>query len=156
MELFNTEVIKSRKDEEVALTTQVQAELPWLIAYWSKKQIIVGQKFPNAKALEIPSKDEMLSSLEELNLIDAGSGDMPYPTIEVACSATQLTEIIETKRSALHITANTGDLAAIVQLAAEEHITYALADTKKGQYYECDCCYTQNLRDTVAPKPNQK
>ena len=63
MELFNTEVIKSRKDEEVALTTQVQAELPWLIAYWSKKQIIVGQKFPNAKALEIPSKDEMLSCL---------------------------------------------------------------------------------------------
>ena len=39
----------------------------------------------------------MLSCLEELNLIDAGSGDMPYPTIEVAYSATQLTEI-ETKR----------------------------------------------------------
>ena len=64
----------------------------------------------------------MLSCLEDLNLIDAGSGDMPYPTIEVAYSATQLTEI-ETKRSsALHITANTRDLAAI---------TYALADTKK-------------------------
>ena len=75
----------------------------------------------------------MLSFLEELNLIDAGSGDMPsYPTIdEVACSATQLIEIEKTKRSALQITANTGDLANIIQLAAEAHITCALADTKK-------------------------
>ena len=37
MEFFNTEVIKSRKDEEEALATQVLAEWPWLIAYWSKK-----------------------------------------------------------------------------------------------------------------------
>ena len=74
-EFFNTEVIKSRKDEEKALTTQVLAEWSWLIAYWSKKQIIVGQK-----AIEIPSKDEILSCLEELNLIDTGSGDMPCST----------------------------------------------------------------------------
>ena len=65
MEFFNTEVIKSRKDEEEALTTQVLAEWPWLIAYWSKMQIIVGQKFRNAKAVEIPSKDEVISCLEE-------------------------------------------------------------------------------------------
>ena len=67
MEFFNTEVIKSRKDEEEALTTQVLAEWPWLIAYWSKiMQIIVGQKFRNAKAIiEIPSKDEVISCLEE-------------------------------------------------------------------------------------------
>ncbi len=60
MEFFNTEVIKSRKDEEEALTTQILADWPWLIAYWSRKQIIVGQKFRNAKAIEIPSKDEMI------------------------------------------------------------------------------------------------
>jgi hypothetical protein len=54
MEFFNTEVIiKSRRDEEEALTTQVLAKWPLLIAYyWSKKQIIVGQKFrKNAKAI---------------------------------------------------------------------------------------------------------
>ena len=88
MKFFNTEVIKSRRDEEEALTTQVLAKWPWLIAYyWSKKQIIVGQKFRNnAKAIEIPSKDEVISCLEELNLTVTGSGDMPYLTIEVACT----------------------------------------------------------------------
>ena len=56
---------------------------------------------------------------------------MPYLTIEVACTPAQLT-VIETKRSALQATANAGDLAAIDQLlAAETHLTYALADTKK-------------------------
>ena len=54
-EFFNTEVIKSRKDEEEALTTQILADWPWLIAYWSRKQIIVKQKFRNAKAIEIPT-----------------------------------------------------------------------------------------------------
>ena len=54
MEFFNTEVIKSRRDEEEALTAQVLADWPWLIAYWSNKQITVGQKFRNAKAIEIP------------------------------------------------------------------------------------------------------
>ena len=76
MEFFNTEVNKSRKDEEEALTTQILADWPWLIAYWSRKQIIVGQKFSNAKAIEMPSKDAMLSCLEELNLTAYGSGDM--------------------------------------------------------------------------------
>ena len=65
-----------------------------------------------------------------MNLIVAGSGDMPHLTIEAACTPAQLTEI-ETKRSALQATANAGDLAAIDQLAAETHLTYALADTKK-------------------------
>ena len=65
-----------------------------------------------------------------MNLIVAGSGDMPHLTIEVACTPAKLTEI-ETKRSALQATANAGDLAAINQLAAETHLTYALADTKK-------------------------
>jgi hypothetical protein len=37
MEFFNTEVIKSRKDGEEALATQVLAEWPWLITYWNKK-----------------------------------------------------------------------------------------------------------------------
>jgi hypothetical protein len=78
----------------------------------------------------MPSKDEMLSCLEELNLTAYGSGDMPYPTIEVACTHTQLADV-ETKRSALQATANAGDLAAIDQLAAEAHLTFALADTKK-------------------------
>ncbi len=55
MEFFNTEVIKSRRDEEETLAAQVLADWPWLIAYWSKKQIIVGQKFRNAKEIEIPS-----------------------------------------------------------------------------------------------------
>jgi len=73
----------------------------------------------------------MISCLEELNLIVTGSGDMPHLTIEVACTPAQLTEK-ETKRSALQATANAGDLAAIEQLAAETHLTYALADTKKG------------------------
>ena len=54
-EFFNTEVIKSRKDEEEALKTQILADWPWLIAYWSRKQIIVGQEFRNAKAIEIPT-----------------------------------------------------------------------------------------------------
>ncbi len=36
-EFFNTEVIKSRKDDEEALTTQILADWPWLIAYWSRK-----------------------------------------------------------------------------------------------------------------------
>ena len=73
----------------------------------------------------------MLSCLEELNLTVTGSGDMPHLTIEVACTPAQLTEK-ETKRSALQATANAGDLAAIDQLlAAETHLTYALADTKK-------------------------
>ena len=115
MEFFNTEVIKSRKDEEEALTTQILADWPWLRAYWSRKQlIVVGQKIRNAKAIEMPSKDEMLSCLEELNLTAYGSGDMPYLTIEVACTLTQLTEI-ETKRFALQATTNAGDLAAIDQ-----------------------------------------
>ena len=100
MEFFNTKVIKSRRDEEEALTTQVLADWPWLIAYWSKKQVIVGQKFRNAKAIEIPSKDEVISCLEDLNPIVTGSGDMPYPTIEVACTPAELAQI-ETKRSAL-------------------------------------------------------
>ena len=52
----------------------------------------------------MPSKDEMLSCLEELNLTAYGSGDVPYLTIEVACTPTQLTDA--------------GDLAAIDQLAA--------------------------------------
>ncbi len=52
---FIAEVIKSRKDEEEALTTQILADCPWLIAYWSRKQIIVGQKFRNAKAIKIPT-----------------------------------------------------------------------------------------------------
>ena len=44
MEFFNTEVIKSRRDEEETLSALVLADWPWLIAYyWSKKQIIVGQ-----------------------------------------------------------------------------------------------------------------
>ena len=124
MEFFNTEVIKSRKDEEEALTTQILAD--WLIAYWSRKQIVVGQKFRNAKAIEIPSKDEMLSCLKELNLNVTGSGDMPHLTIEIACTPEQLTDIM-TKRSALQATANAGDLAAIDQLAAEAHLTFALA-----------------------------
>ena len=42
---------------------------------------------------------------------------MPYLTIEVACTPTQLTDA--------------GDMAAIDQLAAEAHLTFALADTKK-------------------------
>ena len=130
MEFFNTEVIKSRRDEEESQTTQVLADWPWLIAYWSKKQIIVGQKFRNAKEIEIPSKDEVISCLEELNLTVPGSGDMPYPTIEVACTPAELAQI-ETTRSALQTAANAGDLAAIDQLAAETHLTYALADTKK-------------------------
>ena len=107
-EFFNTKVVKSRKDEEEALKTQILADWPWLIAYWSRKQIIVGQKFRNAKAIE-------------MNLIVTGSGDMPHLTIEVACTPAQLTEI-ETKRSALQATANAGDLAAIDQLAAETHL----------------------------------
>jgi hypothetical protein len=134
MEFFNTEVIKSSRDEEEALTTQVLAEWLWLIAYWSKKQIIVGQKFCNAKEIEIPSKDEVISCLEELNHTVTGSGDMPYLTVEVACATpAQLTEIVETtKRSALQATANAGDLAAIDQISADEaHPTFALADTKK-------------------------
>ena len=36
-EFFNTEVIKSRKDEEEALRTQILADWLWLIAYWSRK-----------------------------------------------------------------------------------------------------------------------
>jgi hypothetical protein len=64
LEFFNTEVIKSRKDEEETLTAQVLADWPWLIAYWSKKQIIVGQKLRNAKEIEIPSKDEVIFCLE--------------------------------------------------------------------------------------------
>ncbi len=84
--------------------------------------------FRNAKAIEIPTFQRCL---EELNLIVTGSGDMPHLTIEVAaCTPAQLTEI-ETKRSALQATANAGDLAAIDQLAAETHLTYAIADTKK-------------------------
>ena len=55
---------------------------------------------------------------------------MPHITIEVACTPAQLTEI-ETKRSALQATANAKDLASIDQLAAETHLTYALAGTKK-------------------------
>ncbi len=78
------------------------------------------------------NRNTYLPKLEELNLIVAGSGDMPHLTIEVACTPAQLTEI-ETKRSALQATANAGDLAAIDQLAAETHLRYALADTKKGQ-----------------------
>ncbi len=35
-EFFNTEVNKFRKDEE-ALTTQILADWPWLIAYCSRK-----------------------------------------------------------------------------------------------------------------------
>ena len=120
MEFYNTKVIKSRKDEEETLTAQVLADWPWLIAYWSKKQIIVGQKFRNAKEIEIPSKDEVISCLEELNLTAPGSGDMPYPTIEVACTPAELANA-----------ANAGDLAAIDQLAAETHLTYA--HKEKGQ-----------------------
>ena len=37
MEFYNTELIKSRRDEEETLTTQVLLDWPWLIAYWSKK-----------------------------------------------------------------------------------------------------------------------
>jgi len=55
---------------------------------------------------------------------------MPYPTIEVARTPAELAQI-ETMRTALQAAANTGDLAAIDQLAAETHLTYALADTKK-------------------------
>ena len=131
MEFFNTEVIKSRKDEEDALTTQILADWPWwLIAYWSRKQLIAEQKFRNAKAIGIPSKDEILSCLEELNLTATGSRYMPHLTIEVACTPAQLT-VIETKRSALQATAKAGDLAAIDQISAEAHLTFALADTKK-------------------------
>jgi hypothetical protein len=72
----------------------------------------------------------VISCLEELNLTVPGSGDMPYPTIEVACTPAELAQI-ETTRSALQVAANAGDLAAIDQLAAETHLTYALADTKK-------------------------
>jgi hypothetical protein len=68
-------------------------------------------------------------SLEELNLTVPGSGVMPYPTIEVACTPAELAQIETTTRSALQ--ANAGDLAATDQLAAETHLTYALADTKK-------------------------
>jgi signal recognition particle subunit SEC65 len=120
IEFFNTEVFKSRRrDEEEALTTQVLADRPWLIAYWSKKQIIVGRKFRNAKAIEIPSKDEVISCLEDLNLIVTGSRDMPYPTIKVAsCTPAELAQI-ETKRSALQVAANAGDLAAIDQISAD-------------------------------------
>jgi hypothetical protein len=55
---------------------------------------------------------------------------MHHLTIEVACTPAQLTEK-ETKISALQATANAGDLVATDQLAAETHLTYALADTKK-------------------------
>ena len=121
MEFFNTEVTKSRRDEEEALTAQVLADWPWLIAYLSNKQIIVGQKFRNAKAIEIPSRDEVISCLEELNLTVTGSGDMPYPTIEVACTPAELAQE-ETRRSGLQVAANTGDLAAIDQISAEAHL----------------------------------
>jgi hypothetical protein len=73
----------------------------------------------------------VISCLEDLNLIvTGGSGDMPYPTIEVACTPAELAQI-ETKRSALQVAANAGDLAAIDQISAEAHLTFALADKKK-------------------------
>ena len=79
---------------------------------------------------------------------------MPYLTIEVACTPAQLADV-ETKRSALQATANAGDLAAIDQLAAEAHLTFALADTKKKVNSMNVTAVIRKIAET-RPKPNQK
>jgi hypothetical protein len=92
-----------------------------------------------------------------LNLTVPGSRDMPYPTIEVACTPAELAQI-ETTRSALQAAANAGDLAAIDQLAAETHLTYALADTKKKVNSMNVIAAIRKIAeiDTATQKPNQK
>ncbi len=67
----------------------------------------------------IPSKADLLYCLEELNLIPPGSGDLPYPTIQLARSPAQLAD-----RNAIIIAAGNGDLNAINELDQTTHIEY--------------------------------
>ena len=108
-QFYNNEIIKSQKEEEDLIRNQILLEWPWFVAYYSRKYLTVDQVIggEGAKRCDIPSKAELIACLEELNITPPGSGDLPYPTIELARSAAQLTD-----RQAIVTAAANGDLIA--------------------------------------------
>ncbi len=93
MKFYNNEIINSsQKEEEDLVRGQIIHEWPGLIAYWGRKHLTIDQVIAeSAKRCDtIPSKAELLYCLEELNLISPGSGDLPYPTIQLARTPAQM------------------------------------------------------------------
>ena len=125
---YNNEIINSQKEEEDLVRGQIIREWPWLIAYLGRKHLTIDQVITDgAKRCDtIPSKAKMLYCLGELNLISPGSGDLPYPTIQLARSAAQMAD-----RTALIMAAENGDLNAINDLEQSSHIEYVLAQKKR-------------------------
>ena len=127
-QFFNNEIIKSQKEkEELIIRGQIILEWPWFIAYWSRKHLTVDQFIAEgAKRCDIPSKTELILCLETLNLVPRGSGDLPYPTIDLARSAVQLTE-----RLSIETAAANGDQNAIEVLEDSTRFEYVLAQKRK-------------------------
>jgi hypothetical protein len=129
MNFYNNETINSQREEENLVRGQIIHEWPWLIAYWGRKHLTIDQVIAEgAKRCDtIPSKADLLYCLEELNLISPGSGDLPYPTIQLVRSVAQMAD-----RTALIMVAENGDLNAINALEKDErtHIEYVLAEKK--------------------------
>ena len=84
-----------------------------MIAYWGRKHLTIDQVIAEgAKRCDsIPSKADLLYCLEELALISPGSGDLPYPTLQLARLAAQMAE-----RNAIVTAAENGDPNAINEL----------------------------------------
>ena len=123
---YNNEIINSQKEEEDLVKSLVTKEWPWLIAYWGRKHLTIDQVIAEgAKRCAIPSKADLLYCLEELALIPPGSGDLPYPTLQLARSAAQMAD-----RSAIVTAAENGDQNAINELEQSTHIEYVLAEKK--------------------------
>ena len=130
-QFYNNEIIKSQREEEDLIRNQILLEWPWFVAYYSRKHLTVDQVIgEGAKRCDIPSKAELIVCLEELNLTPLGSGDLPYPTIELARSAAQLTD-----RQAIVTAAENGDQNAIEMLEESSHIQYVMAEQRKKVNY---------------------
>ena len=99
----------------------------WLVVAYvgSRKHLTIDQVIAEgAKRCDtIPSRADLL---EELNLISPGSsGDLPYPTIQLARSPAQMAE-----RTAIIMAAENGDLSAINALEQSKNIEYVPAEKR--------------------------
>ena len=124
---YNSEIFNSQREEEDLVKSLITKEWPWLIAYWGRKHLTIDQVIAEGakRCVSIPSKADLLYCLEKLALIPPGSGDLPYPTLQLARSAAQMTD-----RNAIVTAAENGDPNAINELEQSTHIEYVPAEKK--------------------------
>ena len=132
MRFYNNEIINSQREEEELVRGQIITEWPWLVAYLGRKHLTFDQVIAEGakRCNTIPSKADLLYCLEEFNLISPGSGDLPYPTIQLARSPAQMTD-----RNTIITAAGNGDQNAINELAQSTHIEYVPAEKRMKVNY---------------------